>query len=126
MSKHVGYLKFEILNIEVNLSKTKICFTIKQSQKLALFFLVKLFLTSDFHTLKLVYHLQQFPGVSPTGRFTTVVPLVIILSVAAIKEIIEDYVSNTLDCVEIYIVECWLLIPSWIKLIGPTVLSIKC
>uniref|UniRef100_A0A8C5CWK0 Phospholipid-transporting ATPase n=1 Tax=Gadus morhua TaxID=8049 RepID=A0A8C5CWK0_GADMO len=34
--------------------------------------------------------LQQIPDVSPTGRWTTLVPLVAILLVAAVKEIIED------------------------------------
>ena len=37
---------------------------------------------------------QQVPGVSPTGRFTTLVPLLFILGVSAIKEIIEDIVRN--------------------------------
>lgn len=37
---------------------------------------------------------QQIPDVSPTGRYTTLVPLIFILTVAGIKEIIEDYVSN--------------------------------
>lgn len=37
--------------------------------------------------------LQQIPDVSPTGRYTTLVPLIFILSVSALKEIIEDYVS---------------------------------
>ena len=37
--------------------------------------------------------LQQIPGVSPTGRFNTAIPLLIVLSVSAIKEIIEDIVS---------------------------------
>uniref|UniRef100_G3VVU5 Phospholipid-transporting ATPase n=1 Tax=Sarcophilus harrisii TaxID=9305 RepID=G3VVU5_SARHA len=37
--------------------------------------------------------LQQIPDVSPTGRYTTLVPLIFILTVAGIKEIIEDYVS---------------------------------
>uniref|UniRef100_A0A2K5NP23 Phospholipid-transporting ATPase n=1 Tax=Cercocebus atys TaxID=9531 RepID=A0A2K5NP23_CERAT len=36
--------------------------------------------------------LQQIPDVSPTGRYTTLVPLLFILAVAAIKEIIEDIV----------------------------------
>lgn len=36
---------------------------------------------------------QQIPDVSPTGRYTTLVPLIFILTVAGIKEIIEDYVS---------------------------------
>jgi len=34
--------------------------------------------------------LQQLPGVSPMGRYTTVVPLTIILTITAIKEIVED------------------------------------
>uniref|UniRef100_A0A670ZTH9 Phospholipid-transporting ATPase n=1 Tax=Pseudonaja textilis TaxID=8673 RepID=A0A670ZTH9_PSETE len=37
--------------------------------------------------------LQQIPDVSPTGRYTTLVPLLFILVVAAVKEIIEDIVS---------------------------------
>uniref|UniRef100_A0A7M4ESC8 Phospholipid-transporting ATPase n=1 Tax=Crocodylus porosus TaxID=8502 RepID=A0A7M4ESC8_CROPO len=37
--------------------------------------------------------LQQIPDVSPTGRYTTLVPLLFILAVAAIKEIIEDIVA---------------------------------
>lgn len=41
--------------------------------------------------------LQQIPGVSPTGRFTTVVPLTIILFVSAVKEIIEDFKRHTAD-----------------------------
>ena len=36
--------------------------------------------------------LQQIPDVSPTGRFTTLVPLILILCVSAVKEIIEDFV----------------------------------
>jgi phospholipid-transporting ATPase len=35
--------------------------------------------------------LQQIPGISPTSRFTTIVPLAIVLLVSAIKEYIEDY-----------------------------------
>uniref|UniRef100_A0A8B9NBV6 Phospholipid-transporting ATPase n=1 Tax=Accipiter nisus TaxID=211598 RepID=A0A8B9NBV6_9AVES len=37
--------------------------------------------------------LQQIPDVSPTGRYTTLVPLLFILAVAAVKEIIEDIVA---------------------------------
>lgn len=36
---------------------------------------------------------QQIPGVSPTGEWTTILPLLFILGVAAIKEIMEDQVS---------------------------------
>lgn len=31
---------------------------------------------------------------SPTGRYTTLVPLIFILSVSALKEIVEDIVST--------------------------------
>jgi phospholipid-transporting ATPase len=41
---------------------------------------------------------QQIPDVSPTGRYTTLVPLIFILSVSAIKEIVEDIVSLVFHC----------------------------
>lgn len=36
--------------------------------------------------------MQLIPGLSPTGRFTTLVPLVIVLTITALKEIVEDIV----------------------------------
>jgi len=41
--------------------------------------------------------LQQIPDVSPTGRYTTAVPLLCILFVSAIKEIIEDFKRHRAD-----------------------------
>nr|CAG4643715.1 EOG090X00X3 [Lepidurus arcticus] len=41
--------------------------------------------------------LQQIPDVSPTGRYTTLVPLIFILTVSALKEIIEDYKRHRAD-----------------------------
>ncbi|XP_061165373.1 probable phospholipid-transporting ATPase IA isoform X3 [Saccostrea echinata] len=41
--------------------------------------------------------LQQIPTVSPTGRYTTAVPLLVILSISAVKEIIEDYKRHRQD-----------------------------
>ncbi|XP_038949933.1 phospholipid-transporting ATPase IB isoform X9 [Rattus norvegicus] len=41
--------------------------------------------------------LQQIPDVSPTGRYTTLVPLVIILTIAGIKEIVEDFKRHKAD-----------------------------
>ena len=35
--------------------------------------------------------LQQIPGLSPTNRYTTVIPLFIVLAVSAAKEVYEDY-----------------------------------
>lgn len=40
---------------------------------------------------------QQIDDVSPTGRYTTAVPLLLVLSCSAIKEIIEDFVSVKLS-----------------------------
>lgn len=34
--------------------------------------------------------LQQIPNISPTSQYTTIVPLLIVLTVSAIKEIVED------------------------------------
>jgi phospholipid-transporting ATPase len=44
--------------------------------------------------LRIINYLQQIEGVSPTGRYTTAVPLLFVLSCSAVKEIIEDYVST--------------------------------
>ncbi|KAK9875763.1 hypothetical protein WA026_009559 [Henosepilachna vigintioctopunctata] len=41
--------------------------------------------------------LQQIPGVSPTGRYTTLVPLLFILSISALKEIVEDIKRHRAD-----------------------------
>uniref|UniRef100_A0A4W3IH37 Phospholipid-transporting ATPase n=1 Tax=Callorhinchus milii TaxID=7868 RepID=A0A4W3IH37_CALMI len=41
--------------------------------------------------------LQQIPDVSPTGRYTTLVPLLLILFVAGIKEIVEDIKRHSAD-----------------------------
>ncbi|XP_069495994.1 phospholipid-transporting ATPase IB isoform X2 [Ambystoma mexicanum] len=41
--------------------------------------------------------LQQIPDVSPTGRYTTLVPFLFILTVAGIKEIIEDFKRQKAD-----------------------------
>ncbi|KAJ6164139.1 hypothetical protein N7470_002811 [Penicillium chermesinum] len=41
--------------------------------------------------------LQQIPNVTPTNRYTTIVPLAIVLAVSAIKELVEDYKRRMLD-----------------------------
>ncbi|KAJ5986405.1 hypothetical protein N7451_010770 [Penicillium sp. IBT 35674x] len=41
--------------------------------------------------------LQQVPNVSPTSRYTTIVPLAIVLAVSAIKELVEDYKRRMSD-----------------------------
>ena len=41
--------------------------------------------------------MQQIPDVSPTGRYTTLVPLLFILAVSAAKEIVEDLKRHRAD-----------------------------
>lgn len=41
--------------------------------------------------------LQQIPNVTPTNRYTTIVPLMIVLLVSAIKELVEDYKRKSSD-----------------------------
>jgi len=41
--------------------------------------------------------MQQIPNVSPTGRYTTAVPLFLILAVSAIKECFEDIKRHRAD-----------------------------
>lgn len=44
--------------------------------------------------LTVVACIQQVPNVSPTGRYTTIVPLGVVLIASAFKEIQEDLVSR--------------------------------
>lgn len=41
--------------------------------------------------------LQQIPNVTPTNRYTTIVPLIIVLIVSAVKELIEDFKRRSSD-----------------------------
>ncbi|EED21926.1 phospholipid-transporting ATPase, putative [Talaromyces stipitatus ATCC 10500] len=41
--------------------------------------------------------LQQIPNVTPTNRYTTIVPLCLVLLVSAIKELVEDYKRRSSD-----------------------------
>lgn len=41
--------------------------------------------------------LQQLPGVSPMGRYTTILPLSIILTISGIKELYEDIIRHRED-----------------------------
>lgn len=41
--------------------------------------------------------IQQIPGVSPTSRYTTAIPLTLVLIVAAVKEIMEDLKRHRMD-----------------------------
>ncbi|KAK4472070.1 hypothetical protein MN116_005442 [Schistosoma mekongi] len=81
----VNYCKNDISTAKYNFVTFLPKFLLEQFRRYAnIFFLV-------------IALLQQIPGVSPTGRFTTLVPLCIILTVSAIKEIIEDIRRHRAD-----------------------------
>lgn len=41
--------------------------------------------------------IQQIPGVSPTGRYTTIMPLMMVLGIQACKELLEDFKRHQED-----------------------------
>ncbi|KAF4121317.1 phospholipid-transporting ATPase [Geosmithia morbida] len=41
--------------------------------------------------------LQQIPGLSPTNRYTTIAPLLVVLAISAAKEAVEDYRRKQAD-----------------------------
>jgi phospholipid-transporting ATPase len=51
-----------------------------------------LFLVNSF-----IVQLQQIDGISPTGRWTTLVPLVFVLLISALKEAVEDFYRHKDD-----------------------------
>ena len=44
-----------------------------------------------------IFSFQQIPNVSPTGRYTTLLPLIFVLCCSAVKEIIEDWKRHRAD-----------------------------
>ncbi|XP_018331633.1 probable phospholipid-transporting ATPase IA isoform X4 [Agrilus planipennis] len=70
--------------------------------KYSLLTFIPLFLFEQFRRWANIFFLmiallQQIPDVSPTGRYTTLVPLIFILTVSAVKEIIEDIKRHRAD-----------------------------
>jgi phospholipid-transporting ATPase len=90
--------------IKVNhqLQQIKHCSNSISTSKYNAFTFLPKFLFEQFQKYSNVFFfiivmLQQIPDVSPTGRFTTLVPLVFILGVSALKEIVEDFKRRNSD-----------------------------
>ncbi|KAI1292635.1 Phospholipid-transporting ATPase IB [Halotydeus destructor] len=84
------------------LGKHKYCSNKITTAKYNVFSFLPKFLFEQFRRYANVFFLfialmQQIPGVSPTGRYTTAVPLFCILAVSAIKEIFEDIKRHNAD-----------------------------
>lgn len=74
-----------VLTLAIFVAPTAVQFLFEQFSRLAnLFFL-------------LTAIIQQIPGVSPTGRFTTITPLSFVLGVSALKELLEDWKRHQAD-----------------------------
>ena len=94
----------EIRLIKVNrqIQDTKFCSNSISTSKYNVFTFFPKFLFEQFRKYSNIFFfmivlLQQVPDVSPTGRFTTLVPLTFILGVSAIKELIEDFKRRNSD-----------------------------
>ncbi|EPB89154.1 phospholipid-translocating ATPase [Mucor circinelloides 1006PhL] len=84
-----------INNKELN-SQQKFMSNSVSTAKYNLFTFLPKFLYEEFSKSANVFFLfisgiQQIPNISPTSKYTTLVPLVIVLFITAIKEIIEDF-----------------------------------
>ncbi|XP_076273311.1 ATPase phospholipid transporting 8A1 isoform X3 [Rhynchophorus ferrugineus] len=80
----------------------KYCNNKISTAKYSLIRFIPLFLFEQFRRWANIFFLmiallQQIPDVSPTGRYTTLVPLIFILLVSAVKEIIEDIKRHRAD-----------------------------
>ncbi|XP_054165882.1 probable phospholipid-transporting ATPase IA [Oppia nitens] len=80
----------------------KYCSNAITTAKYNLVTFVPKFLFEQFHRYSNIFFLfialmQQIPNVSPTGRFTTAIPLFFILTVSAIKEAFEDIKRHRAD-----------------------------
>lgn len=70
--------------------------------KYSVFTFLPIFLTTQFRSYSNLFFLaiafiQQLPGVSPMGQYTTITPLVIILIVTGLKELYEDIIRHRED-----------------------------
>ncbi|EEB10431.1 conserved hypothetical protein [Pediculus humanus corporis] len=81
---------------------SKFCSNKVSTAKYSLFSFLPIFLFEQFRKYSNIFFLfiallQQIPDVSPTGRYTTLIPLVFILTVSAVKEIVEDFKRHRAD-----------------------------
>jgi magnesium-transporting ATPase (P-type) len=82
--------------------KNNFCSNRISTAKYNIFSFIPKFLFEQFRRYANIFFLaiallQQIPNVSPTGRYTTAIPLMFILSVSAIKELVEDWKRHAAD-----------------------------
>lgn len=84
--------------------RDEFCDNYVTTSKYSVFSFIPKNLIEQFSRLANVYFLlisciQVIPGLSPTGRFTTLVPLIIVLTITAVKEAWEDVKRHRQDAV---------------------------
>ncbi|KYQ90192.1 P-type ATPase [Tieghemostelium lacteum] len=93
--------KIYVLNQSKN-SEYRYCNNYVKTSKYTILSFIPKNLFEQFCRLANVYFLiisafQLIPGVSPTGRFTTLGPLLVVLAITAVKEAYEDYRRHQQD-----------------------------
>ncbi|RZF42199.1 hypothetical protein LSTR_LSTR004348 [Laodelphax striatellus] len=96
-----GNLDYRVIFINAP-QPTKFCSNQISTAKYSIISFIPSFLFEQFRRYAncfflLIALLQQIPDVSPTGRYTTLIPLIFILLVSAGKEIIEDIKRHMAD-----------------------------
>ena len=91
-----------LIKVNHQLQQVKYCSNSISTSKYNVFTFFPKFLFEQFRKYSNIFFfiiamLQQLPDVSPTGHYTTLVPLIFILGVSAIKEIIEDFKRRNSD-----------------------------
>jgi len=90
-----------INSLDIN-NRDLYCDNFVKTSKYNVFTFLPLNLMEQFMRIANVYFLiiaclQQIPNVSPTGRYTTLIPLLFVLTVTALKEAIEDVKRHRQD-----------------------------
>lgn len=109
--------KFRTLEINKPQS-TKFASNSVSTTKYQIHSFLPVFLYNQFRSYSNVFFLiiaivQQLPGVSPMGKYTTLIPLIIILTITGLKELFEDILRHREDkkinsrTVEVWIETKW-------------------
>jgi len=100
------FREFSVLDVQANAASNFAGNSVSTSKysfiPLSIHFVLWKNLFEQFHKAANVYFLlisglQLIPGISPTGRFTTLIPLLMVLTVTMVKDIFEDIKRHRSD-----------------------------
>ncbi|OLY82270.1 putative phospholipid-transporting ATPase DRS2 [Smittium mucronatum] len=101
-SENTGESRMIHLNSQSSNKSLKYISNYVTTAKYNFFTFIPKFLLEQFSKYANVFFLftsciQQIPGVTPTSRYTTLFPLLVVLFATAIKEVVEDYKRHSSD-----------------------------